>query len=713
MKCDILIRWCDYLTLLLFSSYISEGAFGNPTRSDSKRNGDTLNSSTSLHNSTDPVYSPWSSWTECSVTCGTGISSRTRTCLKSGYNSRGVYVPLCHGEYAEHKICNLKICLVKSDVREYQCSQYNNQIIAGKSIKSWIPANGGPNPCELRCEATTEKLVYGFGKASDGTPCPPLGVCLDGRCLRQGCDSLLGSGIDLDMCGVCGGRNSSCVHYKDVYEGQPSSSESRSPYYEIVVIPSGVRNLIIRQPLGKNILALQDRSKGIIFNGDQNQNKYGGHYEISGSIVEYGKLDVLAEQLLAKGPLTQELKVLVLLRSHNPGIYYEYWLPKQNHNPRHTHYPHPTPSLPTIQMPRKSQSYSVPFYNSNPTQTAYVPNRHPTKPPFAYGFGEKPQIGLESPVFRHILSTSPPTSETKSAVAVKPFEPKFHLPFKRGVLKPKPARDFYATYRNASRTKSPSWNHQAEAPSNDDGFPDSTQGDSSSSNGRHQNVISNSVVEDKKPKFSLSKQPKNFGIVVNKRVEDSAKNKVPNGRLKYSLEGNNSNEAYVNSSDLYTSPSLTINVLPDNVKSKYLIGKKADETLKPRPTRGGGCEPCQRSRNQLQHFCISDFVIRALVTGFEFVHGETRYELDVQQSFKNTLSLLPKEYVWSPDTCRCPKLRPGKEYIVMGRSDNTYRKRESRLLVDRTSFVRTFNPKYVRRLLKLRKEQQKKCRKFS
>lgn len=40
----------------------------------------------------------------------------------------------------------------------------------------------GPNPCELRCEARTEKLVYGFGKASDGTPCP-LGVCLDGRCL--------------------------------------------------------------------------------------------------------------------------------------------------------------------------------------------------------------------------------------------------------------------------------------------------------------------------------------------------------------------------------------------------------------------------------------------------------------------------------------------------------------------------------------------------
>ncbi|GIY97471.1 hypothetical protein CEXT_366932 [Caerostris extrusa] len=40
----------------------------------------------------------------------------------------------------------------------------------------------GPNPCELRCEAVSEQLVYGFGKAADGTPCT-LGVCLDGRCL--------------------------------------------------------------------------------------------------------------------------------------------------------------------------------------------------------------------------------------------------------------------------------------------------------------------------------------------------------------------------------------------------------------------------------------------------------------------------------------------------------------------------------------------------
>ena len=40
----------------------------------------------------------------------------------------------------------------------------------------------GPNPCELRCKAEPDGLEYGFGKVSNGTPCPQ-GVCLDGRCL--------------------------------------------------------------------------------------------------------------------------------------------------------------------------------------------------------------------------------------------------------------------------------------------------------------------------------------------------------------------------------------------------------------------------------------------------------------------------------------------------------------------------------------------------
>ncbi|GFQ68879.1 ADAMTS-like protein 5 [Trichonephila clavata] len=81
---------------------------------DSKHNsGVNVKSSPILRNNTDQLYSHWSDWTPCSVTCGRGIISRTRTCLKSMYNSRGVLVPLCHGEFSEHKICNLELDLLE------------------------------------------------------------------------------------------------------------------------------------------------------------------------------------------------------------------------------------------------------------------------------------------------------------------------------------------------------------------------------------------------------------------------------------------------------------------------------------------------------------------------------------------------------------------------------------------------------------------------
>ncbi|GIY97469.1 papilin [Caerostris extrusa] len=556
----------------------------------------------------------------------------------------------------------------------------------------------GPNPCELRCEAVSEQLVYGFGKAADGTPCT-LGVCLDGRCLRVGCDDRLGSGVALDMCGVCGGRNSNCVHYKDVYQGQPSSGSASHSYHEVVVIPVAARNLIIRQPLVKNILALQDRSKGIIFNSEQNMIKYGEHFEIAGSPVEFLKLDDVAEELVVKGPINQELYVLALLRSYNPGIYYEYWLPQQTYNPARSHYSlKPLNNLitSTLPTPHKSQSYTVPIFEvrSKPTQSSTT-YHHPSKPPFAYGYGEKPYKGHEYPVFRQIPSTTSPPSLERDAFLQSP-DASFASESK--------------TFRNASRFRPRESPNVQSFQSSVEELPVLTQGDSSSFNGedgRHINSIQETPVKEKRHQISISKYPKPLDISIpyNKKVENPLKNYVPNGRLKYSFETKSTDEVYLNTSGIYKTPApLTINVLPlpDSGKPKAHKDK-----------RKKGCEPCPRIRDQTKHFCISDFVVRALVVGYEFMQGETRYELEVKQSFKNNFSLLPREYVWSPDTCRCPKLRTGKEYVIMGKSDHTYKKRESRLLVDKTCFVRTFNLKYARRLQKLRKDQDKKCKKVS
>lgn len=88
-------------------------------------------------------------------------------------------------------------------------------------------------------------------------------------------------------------------------------------------------------------------------------------------------------------------------------------------------------------------------------------------------------------------------------------------------------------------------------------------------------------MEDKKRKLTLSRHPKpiEVGIPISKRVDDSAKNKVPNGRLKYSLDGKDSDEVYVNASGRYTPAPISINVLPDNGKSKLHLNKRKDGML--------------------------------------------------------------------------------------------------------------------------------------
>lgn len=46
----------------------------------------------------------------------------------------------------------------------------------------------------------------------DGTPCGPdtTSVCVQGQCVKAGCDQVIGSNKRVDKCGVCGGSGLTC-----------------------------------------------------------------------------------------------------------------------------------------------------------------------------------------------------------------------------------------------------------------------------------------------------------------------------------------------------------------------------------------------------------------------------------------------------------------------------------------------------------------------
>lgn len=68
----------------------------------------------------------------------------------------------------------------------------------------------GEHPVELPLSPILPLL--GVLQVVDGTLCTPdsTSVCVQGKCIKAGCDGNLGSKKKFDKCGVCGGDNKSC-----------------------------------------------------------------------------------------------------------------------------------------------------------------------------------------------------------------------------------------------------------------------------------------------------------------------------------------------------------------------------------------------------------------------------------------------------------------------------------------------------------------------
>lgn len=272
----------------------------------------------------------------------------------------------------------------------------------------------------------------------------------------------------------------------------------------------------------------------------------------------------------------------VLLRTFNQGIYYEYWLPKQSHNPSRGQYP----------TRRAANGYPTTASTTIHHSTVVHTTRHhrPTKPAYAYGYGEKPYRSQDAPVFRRY---TPSTTTLLPKYKTQPYAvPHYsinadsstnsnnnHEPTKKDLnplYKPrvfKPSGGYYQNYRNVSTSSVVN-----KLQDLDQELPVLTQPDSSGSVGKglYDNIIPNTVLDNKQLDQSVpkSQKPLRTSIQISKRGE-KARNFVTNGRLKYSLQ--DADDVFVNSSGRYTPAPLAIALLPspdDNRAKSNRSGKK-------------------------------------------------------------------------------------------------------------------------------------------
>ncbi|XP_053557622.1 A disintegrin and metalloproteinase with thrombospondin motifs 19 [Bombina bombina] len=270
--------------------------------------------------SAEHLAGEWSAWNACSRTCGTGISSRQRKCLRQGSEEGH-----CNDPKIQYRICENPICPAGSpEFRDWQCQAFNYRSSYHKQKYQWHAVIIEEKPCSLFCSALgKDQPILVAEKALDGTPCGQNGVdiCSNGRCQKVGCDGILGSLSREDHCGICNGNGKSCKIIKGDFNHTRGAG-----YVEAVVIPAGARRIkVVEETPAHSYLALRDASKQTI--NDDWKIEEPGAFQMAGTTVHYIRRG-LWEKISAKGPTTSPLHILVLLfHDQNYGLHYEYTIP--------------------------------------------------------------------------------------------------------------------------------------------------------------------------------------------------------------------------------------------------------------------------------------------------------------------------------------------------------------------------------------------------
>ncbi|XP_012218782.1 A disintegrin and metalloproteinase with thrombospondin motifs 7 isoform X4 [Linepithema humile] len=274
----------------------------------------------------DGGWGEWGSWSECSRTCGAGVSIVERKCDHPEPAHGGKF---CIGERRRYKICNTQPCPEGApSFRALQCSDYDGTEYKGKNY-TWLPYFDQTEPCELYCTDTEESVIVPWGEAAlDGTPCNvgTRDMCIAGICRKVGCDWAVDSDATEDRCGICHGDGTQCETTSGVYDKNDGPG-----YKEVIIIPSGSRNIKIEE-IGnsKNYIGIGIPKSDKYFLNGKRQITLAGEYEVAGTPALYER-DREKEKIRIPGPIKEDIVVYLIYRGHyrNFGLRYEYTVPKK------------------------------------------------------------------------------------------------------------------------------------------------------------------------------------------------------------------------------------------------------------------------------------------------------------------------------------------------------------------------------------------------
>ncbi|XP_040486121.1 A disintegrin and metalloproteinase with thrombospondin motifs 16 [Ursus maritimus] len=271
-------------------------------------------------------WSDWSSWSPCSRTCGGGVSHRDRLCTNPKPSHGGKF---CEGSTRTLRLCNSQQCPHNSvDFRALQCAEYNGKRFRGWRY-TWKPYTQVEDQhlCKLYCIAEGFDFFFSLSnKVKDGTPCSEdsRNVCIDGICERVGCDHVLGSDAVEDSCGVCRGNNSDCTTHQGLYAKHHGANQ----YYQVVTIPAGARSIRIHEMnVSTSYISVRNALKKYHLNGHWTVD-WPGRYRFSGTTFEYRRSSHEPESLTSSGPTNETLVVELLFQGRNPGVAWEYSVPR-------------------------------------------------------------------------------------------------------------------------------------------------------------------------------------------------------------------------------------------------------------------------------------------------------------------------------------------------------------------------------------------------